>query len=242
MARPAFNWAKLDRTNLTELFGELRGQLVNRKVTINQAGQLIRRHIKKHLPVSVTCSRYAPVKSNQMWIGGVYYSNFDLKKRKRFIEVQLAFSQKEKHIEFTDYYFAKTARRFADLILHELIHCRQYRSRKFKEIYGYQSQALCARERKEQEYYADPDEMGAYAFNIACLLRDRFGNNSKKINHYLNNTPRRYKRVSSWQDFLKAFNWDHDHFLVKRMKRKINRQLEMADLGRPFRTTNFLTY
>lgn len=242
MARPSFNWAKLDRQGLVDLFGQLRPQLANCRLTINQAAQLIRRHIKKHLPVSVTCSRYAPVGSNEMWIGGVYYSEFDRKKRKRFIEVQLAFSQKEKYIEFNNYYFAKTARRFADLILHELIHCRQYRARNFKEIYGYQSEALYARDRKEQEYYADPDEMGAYAFNIACSLYDKFGTNSKKINHYLNNTPRRYKRASSWQDFLKAFNWDHDHFLVKRMKKKIIRQLEMARLGRPFRTTNFLTY
>lgn len=244
MARPAFNWARLDRASLTALFGELRSQLVNRRVTINQASQLIRRHIKQHLPVSVTCSRYAPVGSNEMWVGGVYYSEFDRKKRKRFIEVQLAFNERDRRIIFNDYQFYRAAQRFSDLILHEIIHCRQFRARKFKSIPGYQSDAAWARDRREQEYYGDPDEMGAHAFNIACELSDRFDKDAKKINGYLNRTPRRNKDHlrSTWQSFLKAFNWDHNHPLVQRMKRKVNRQLEMANIGRPFKTIDYLTY
>ena len=81
--------------------------------------------------------------------------------------------------------WTKMCRLFADTVLHEIIHTRQYRARNFKDIPGYESTAYYAKDRKEQEYYGDRDEMGAFSFNIACDMIDRFGNDRKVIQKYM---------------------------------------------------------
>lgn len=242
MARAAFNWAGLTRSVLIKQLSELRDRVVDQTISVTELTRLLKKHIRSHLPVSITSSRYAPVPRNTIWLGGVYDSELDRKKRKRFIEVQLAFSPQDRRLHFSHYRFHRLCRRYADLILHEVIHCRQFRARKFKAIPGYQSTAIYAQDRREQEYYGDLDEMGAHAFNIACNLVDRYGLDRKKCIHYLNNTPRRYKKATAWQDYLQAFNWNHGHYRVRKMKTLIIRNLEMAATGKPFRNNNFLTY
>jgi predicted Zn-dependent protease len=93
-----------------------------------------------------------------------------------------------------------------------------------------------------QEYYGHRDEMGAFAFNIACDMIAKFGYDPKAIRQYMDSTrPRRHKH-SSYTKFLSAFDYDHDHIKVRQMKQKIMKQLEYAAIGRPFKTTNYLTY
>ena len=84
--------------------------------------------------------------------------------------------------------------------------------------------------------------MGAFSFNIACDMLDRFGNDPKEIKKYLNSIRAKRHKNSSWYDFLSAFDWDLDHVKVHQMRRKIFKQLEYAEIGRPFKTTTHLTY
>jgi hypothetical protein len=41
---------------------------------------------------------------------------------------------------------------------------------------------------------------------------------------------------------MKAFEYDHAHPKVCQMKRKIMKQLEYAEAGKPFKTSTHLTY
>ena len=132
--------------------------------------------------------------------------------------------------------------RFADVFMHELIHMRQFRSRNFKAIPGYQSKAELARDRKEQNYYGDRDEMGAYAFNTACELLDRFGYNPTRIIRYLDGFECSRHKNSWWYQYMKTFDWNHNHPIIRRMRNLVLRQLENAYLGKPFKTTDHLTY
>lgn len=242
MRRQAFNWSLLDRTTLYSMIYRLKDQLVGQRLSIDNATSIISKHIKQHLPVRVTSSRFKPVKNNEIWIGGLYHSDYDRKGYTRFIEVQLAFTELSDTIKLSKYRFERICIVFADIMLHEIIHCRQFRARNFKEIPMYQSTAQYAKERKEQEYYGDRDEMGAHSFNMACDMIDKFGWDPTSILDYLDHTPKRHSRPSTWQRFLKAFNWDQNHPKVRQMKRKIMNQLEYAQNGKPFRTTNYLTY
>ena len=242
MERKPFNWSLLDRSLLYAMMHKLKPKIVGKRLTIDESTKLLSTHIKKHLPVKVTSSRYKEAKKNEIWIGGLYHSDFDRKGYTRFIEVQLAYPPNIDTIKITDYRWNRICTVFADLVLHEVIHCRQFRARNFKTIPMYQSTAQYARDRREQEYYGDRDEMGAHSFNIACDMIDKFGWDPTSIRDYLDNTPQKKRNPSSWQRFLKAFEWDHNHPKVRQMKRKIMNQLEYAQAGKPFRTSNFLTY
>lgn len=242
MSRKAFNWSALDRAALYAMLYKLKNELVGQKLSIDNLLSILSSHIKKHLPVRVTSGPYKPVLKNELWIGGMYHSDYDRKGWTRFIEVQLAYCESENTITLTNYRFKRICVVFADIMLHEIIHCRQFRARDFKPIPMYQSNAQYAKDRKEQEYYGDRDEMGAHSFNMACDMIDMFGWNPKAIANYLDKQQPNRKRKNMWQRFLAAFNNNHNHPKVRQMKRKIMHQLEYAQIGKPFKTPDYLTY
>ena len=213
MTRRAFNWSELDRNMLYSMLYELKSKIVDKRLPIAEIISIVSKHIKAHLPIKVTSSRFKPVKSGEVWIGGAYHSYLDNLGNKRFIEVELVFPTAADTMKTSLYRWERMCRLFADTVLHEIIHTRQYRARNFKDIPGYESTAYYAKDRREQEYYGHRDEMGAHSFN-----------------------------PNSWGRFMKAFEYDHSHPKVVQMKRKIMTQLENAYLGKPFKTANHLTY
>jgi len=83
--------------------------------------------------------------------------------------------------------------------------------------------------------------MGAFSFNIACEMIDKFGYDPVAIRHYMDTLTSRTRR-GTFTKFLATFDWDHDHVKVQQMKKKVLKQLEYAAIGRPFKTTTHLTY
>ena len=242
MARQAFNWSLLDRNTLYSMLYSLKPEIVDRRLTIGEITKQISKHIKSHLPIKVVSYRHKPVKPGQVWIGGAYYGDLDKAGKMRFIEVELAFPTDAKTMKTSLYRWERICTLFADTILHEIIHTRQYRARNFKDIPGYESTAYYAKDRAWQEYYGHRDEMGAHAFNIAQMMIDKFGWDPKAIRTYMDsNIPKRV-RPNDWGRFMKAFEYNHNHPKVQQMKRKIMTQLEYACLGKPFKTPNHLTY
>jgi hypothetical protein len=242
MARQAFNWSLLDRNTLYSMLYSLKSEIVDRRLTIGEITKQLSKHIKAHLPVKVVSSRYKPVKPGEVWIGGAYYSHLDKAKKKRFIEVELVFPVDVETMKTSLYRWERICTLFADTILHEVIHTRQYRARNFKDIPGYESTAYYAKDRAMQEYYGDRDEMGAHSFNLAQDMIDKYGFDPKAIRDYLDSPIPKRVRPNGWGRFMKSFEYDHNHPKVIQMKRKIMTQLENAYHGKPFKTTNHLTY
>jgi len=242
MTRRAFNWSALDRDMLYSMLYELKSKIVDKRLPIAEINSMVSKHIKAHLPIKVTSSRFKPVKPGEVWIGGAYHSYLDTLGNKRFIEVELVFPTTANTMKTSSYRWERMCRLFADTVLHEIIHTRQYRARNFKDIPGYESTAYYAKDRREQEYYGHRDEMGAHSFNLAQELIDKFGFEISDIKEYLDSPVPKRVRPNSWGRFMKAFEYDHSHPKVVQMKRKIMTQLENAYLGKPFKTTNHLTY
>jgi len=242
MTRKAFNWSALDRNMLYSMLYELKPKIVDKRLPIAEITSMVSKHIKAQLPIKVTSNRHKPVKSGEVWIGGAYHSYLDNLGNKRFIEVELAFPTTANSMKTSLYRWERICRLFADTVLHEIIHTRQYRARNFKDIPGYESTAYYAKDRKEQEYYGHRDEMGAHSFNLAQDMIDKFGFETKSIKDYLDSPVPKRVRPNGWGRFMKAFEYDHSHPKVKQMKRKILNQLEYAYAGKPFKTTNHLTY
>ena len=242
MAREAFNWSLLDRNTLYSMLYELKPEIVDRRLPISDVTSIISKHIKAQLPVKVRSHRHKPVKKGEVWIGGAYYSDYDKQGKKRFIEVELAFPTSANTMKTSLYRWERICRLFADTILHELIHTRQYRARNFKDIPGYESTAYYAKDRAWQEYYGHRDEMGAHSFNLAQDMLDKFAWDPTAIRDYLDSPVPKRVRPNGWGRFMKSFDYDHNHLKVIQMKHKIMTQLENAYYGKPFKTTNHLTY
>ena len=242
MSRKAFNWSLLDRNTLYSMLYELKPEIVDKRLSIGKITSLLSKHINSHLPVKVTSNRHKPVKKGEVWVGGAYYSDLDNQQKNRFIEVVLAFPTTAETMKTSLYRWERLCRLFADTILHEIIHTRQYRARNFKDIPGYESTAYYAKDRAWQEYYGHRDEMGAHSFNLAQDMIDKFGWDTRAIKEYLDSPVPKRVRPNGWGRFMKSFEYDHTHPKVCQMKHKIMRNLENAYYGKPFKTTNHLTY
>ena len=242
MARQAFNWSLLDRDTLYSMLYSLKPEIVDRRLPIGEITRQLSKHIKTHLPIKVVSHRYRPVKPGQVWIGGAYYSDLDKAGKKRFIEIELAFPVNANTMKTSLYRWERICTLFADTILHEIIHVRQYRARTFKDIPGYESTAYYAKDRAWQEYYGHRDEMGAHSFNLAQDMLDKFGWEPTAIRDYLDSKVPKKARPNGWGRFMKSFDYDHTHPKVIQMKRKIMTQLENAWYGKPFKTSTHLTY
>ena len=240
--RRDFNWSQLDRTNLYTMLYQAGGDLVGKKMPVKTLHKRLSAHIKSCLPVTVKKWQYDTKQARGFpYMGGSYDSVLDKKGKKKFIEIVLSYNPLDTEIRITRYRWTRLCSLFADTVLHEIIHTRQYRSRNFKDIPGYESTAYYHRQRVDQEYYGHRDEMGAHSFNIACEMIDRFGYDPVAIRHYMDTLTSRTKK-GTFTKFLATFDGDHDHVKVRQMKKKVLRQLEYAVIGRPFKTNTHLTY
>ena len=242
MARQAFNWSLLNRDTLYSMLYSLKPEIVDKRLPISEITGIVSKHIKAHLPIKIRSHRHRPVKKGEVWIGGAYYSDDDKQGKKRFIEIELAFPTTADTMKTSLYRWERVCTLFADTILHEIIHIRQYRARNFKDIPGYESTAYYAKDRAWQEYYGHRDEMGAHSFNLAQDMIDKFGVDPKAIRECLDSKVPKRVRPNGWGRFMKSFDYDHAHPKVRQMKHKIMTQLENAWHGKPFKTPNYLTY
>jgi hypothetical protein len=241
MARKPFNWALLDRENLYTMLYELKPYIVGKRLAIKTLQKLLSDHIKWHLPIKVTLKRDISHEKGVVYIGGTYYSGYDIDDR-RHVEIVFSYRNTDSKIKLSETRWDRMCRLFADTMLHEIIHVRQYRTRSFKDIPGYESTAYYARDRREQEYYGHKDEMGAFSFNIACELYDKFGDNFDAAKHYLDTNLAKRAKKTCWHKYMKTFDWNHNHPVIRSMKKKIIRNLPYAQIGKPFKTPDHLTY
>jgi len=241
MARKPFNWALLDRENLYTMMYELKSLIVDKRLAIKDLQKLLSAHIKLHLPIKVTIKRDSSHENGVVYIGGAYYSSYDIDDR-RHVEIVFSYRNTDSKIKLSETRWDRMCRLFADTMLHEIIHVRQYRTRSFKDIPGYESTAYYARDRREQEYYGHKDEMGAFSFNIACELYDKFGDNFDAAKHYLDTNLAKRAKKTCWHKYMKTFDWNHNHPVIRSMKKKIIRNLPYAQIGKPFKTPDHLTY
>ncbi len=242
VVRKPFNWSLLTRDALFCMLNNIQGKVVDKRLSVEKLHDIMGKHIKQHLPIKIKMDRDPKNDKGYVYVGGTYYSISDKQETGRYIEIIFSYNSNQQYFKLSRHRWLRLCTLFADTMLHEIIHCRQYRSRNFKAIPGYLSTAYYARDRKAQEYYGDRDEMGAFAFNIACDLYDRFENDFDSAAKYLDsNQYKRHKRTTFYK-YMETFGHNHNHPIIKKIKRKAISQLPNVEFGKPFRTTNYLTY
>ena len=240
MKRSKFNWSILDRQGIIDYCFNLYPELVDQELTVAQFHSKLSRHVKKYMPIKTLKSRDSKVGENWVWCGGTYFSDLDKAKR-QCIELVFVYNLFQDHIAISKRRFRRLCYTIADTILHEIMHMRQYRRRKFKELPDYASTASRAQKRQEQGYLGNSDEIDAYSFNIACELLDKFDSNPKKVINHLNESQRDVRRAHScWRMYLKAFDYDHKHPIIQRVKKKVIRYIPHALNGKPYRNKDWI--
>ena len=235
-----FNWSTLDRETIASFMLSLAPEVVNTELSIAAFHKKITNHLKKLVPVRFKKNGNLRVEPNQCWVGGCYYSDRDCEKTKS-IEILFEYPLFEETICINSKRYKGMCFTIADTILHELIHMRQFRRRKFKILPDYASNAEKTEVRMEQSYLGCSDEIDAYAFNIACELVTKFGFHESQIIKYLNeNQKGKNRRHNSWRMYLKAFQHDHNHPIIQRVKKKVVRYLPQAYIGKPYRNKDWI--
>ncbi len=239
--KPVFNWSILDRDTLAEYLWSLRFAVVDKEIPVKKFHSLLYKHITKNLPVKVVKKVDFKVGKNEFFIGGTYYSEDD-RSRKKCIEILFVYNPFIETIKISRKKFMRACLCFADTLLHEIIHMRQFRRRKFKNLPEYASNAEKTEQRLEQSYLGCTDEIDAYGFNIACELLERFDYNQKQVIRHLN-VQQKGKRGKNdcWKMYLKAFDHDHNHEIIKRVKKKVIRYLPHAEAGKPYRNKDWIS-
>ena len=135
------------------------------------------------------------------------------------IELILVTNSRDSHIIIDESLFEIISTRLADTLAHEMIHMRQARARDFiiADIPESQNSEL----NETQQYLANPDEIDAYAHNIANELsehpnpRDILSNpKSITLQHSIN----------LWA-YLTAFNKDLSNPIIRKLLKKVYRHL-----------------
>ena len=213
---------------------------VNKDLTIDQFHKKITNHIKKYMPIRSRKSRETQVDFGRVYVGGVYHTMYDMERQKS-IELCLAYNPFDEKVPMTTRRFNRFCVRVADVLLHEVIHMRQARKRKFKNLPGYSSKAESTKQRKEQEYLGDNDEIDAYAFNMACELHEKFKGDMNKIVEYLNSEQKGKRRhYDTWRTYLKAFDYDQNHKIIKRIKKRSIYYLSRSQIIKPFQSKDWI--
>ena len=236
-----FDWSSINRYELTEYVWSLYQNLINKVMSTEKFHRILGNHIKKRVPIKLKKWTDTKVDNNCVWVGGAYYSDLDKEKQKP-IELIIVYKNKNDTIKITPKNFHRTCHTVTNTIMHEIIHMRQYRRRKFKVLPAYNSTAEKTEQREEQTYLGCSDEIDAYGYNIACELLWKLKNDTDKVIDYLNEDQRgKQRNHNSWRMYLKAFNHDHEHPIIKRVKQKVVRYLPNALYGKPYRNKDWIS-
>lgn len=236
----SYNWSEWDKQSIIDMVMLIKDDLVGHNLTIDQFHNKLSKHIKYWMPVRTRKSQELQVEPTYVWVGGVYHTDFDIQRQKA-IELCFAYSLADTKLAYTGRRFNRLCSRIADVLLHEIIHMRQARKRKFKHLPGYSSTAESTKQRQEQEYLGDNDEIDAYAFNMACELNEKFNGDMKRIVNYLNEEQKGKRRhYDTWRTYLKAFNWDQNHRIIKRIKKRSIYYLSRTQVSKPFHSKDWI--
>lgn len=145
--------------------------LIGRKMTPRNLVKTLGKHLNQHHPVRVKL--YSGEKGSlglgEFTIGAEYDPGLDELKKKQFIIDFIMNYPKTMPVLITVEMAAKLTIDLLETLVHEYEHQRQYRTRRYR-MHGnkYTSKHKDQAVRSEQEYLGDPDEIGAYAANIAA--------------------------------------------------------------------------
>ena len=191
--------------------------------------RVLMNHIKKLAgrQTIITTSKSEVVDPNTVGINA-YYDPDEDEEGEIPIEVVLVFNPNDKLITMNRVQWREFAAELIDYLQHEMIHQYQYRARGYQPTRAYVSKAKDAEQKKQQEYLGNPDEIEAYAHNLASELeRKTKGNLDQQLRLLRNFAGTALTRDQagrllspSLYGYFKDFNFDINHPVLKSLMKK----------------------
>lgn len=211
------------RKEILEILEELKPNIVNQFLTIDEFIQNYGVFIGTRFNVDVKHAEASQIEPNDMDLNGYYDGGLD-----EFgdipIEVFLITNPMQDVIVLDNDQFDIISRRIADTLSHEVIHMKQYRARDFLEVETVGYIDIEDEDEENRYYLSSPDEINAYAYNIANELLDR---------HEITTVLEKLNRVSSIQiedsinlwAYVQAFEKNTNHPVIKKLVKQVYKQV-----------------
>jgi hypothetical protein len=172
-----FNCApKLDKTvviptrnDILPILEEIRDDVVNCFIPMEEFVQNLGVFIGKRFNIIVKHVASPQVDSNDVGFSSFYDGGLD-ENNEVPIEIYIVTNPADDMMIMDTETFDRMIRTISDNLAHEMIHMYQYRTRDFWEPGPVYVPDDCTEEEENLIYLSDPDEIGAYAHNIACEL------------------------------------------------------------------------
>lgn len=183
--------------------------LIGKKVNPRTLARKLTKHLNQYHPVRVKLhSDNVMLEPGDFTIGAEYDSDLDEHHKKQFIINLIINHPKHMPMEITGDFADRFTIELVEALIHEHRHQHQYRTRKHLLNRGYVSKHTDLAIKQDQEYLGQPDEIDAYAANIAArfyLLKDKLKEDD----------------VTSWdlRQYYKVFGPYHP--VIKRLLKKI---------------------
>lgn len=227
---------KLDKTvvvptrkEVLEIFEDIKPSIVNQFYAVDELIQNLGLFIGNRFNIDVKHAETAQVDQNDIELNGYYDGGLD-EVGDIAIEIFLITNPMQDVMLIDEKQFDSITRKIADTLSHEVIHMQQFRARDFLEVerweFGGESYEEEYDEDEENRWYlSSPDEINAYAYNIANELLDR--NSYTQVIEKLNKVRdiAIEDSVNLWA-YVNAFSKDVNHPVLKRLIKKVYKSLD----------------
>jgi pyrimidine operon attenuation protein/uracil phosphoribosyltransferase len=206
------------REQVRNICNDLKPQIVDQIFSIDNIVEVIGHFVAKRFRVSVLHAQAWEVDPTELNINAFYDPERD-EQQKPSIELILVTNPNDSHLILDDDLWNLFVNRLADSLAHELIHMFQARSRNFLFVEHRQHRTIALDE--NLVYLSDPDEIDAYAYNIATELREHPNPLSKLTNPAAVSVN---DSINLWA-YIQAFSKDIKNPVVKRLLKKVYKNL-----------------
>jgi hypothetical protein len=211
------------RKEVLEIFEDLRHDVINQFHSVDDLMQLNGGFIGKRFNVDVKHAEATQVDQNDIELQGFYDGGLD-EVGDIPIEIYLVTNPMQDVMIIDRETFESITRKISDTLSHEVIHMQQYRARDFLEV----DRIIYVEDEDEEEenrcYLSSPDEINAYAYNIANELLDRHDLPAIKEKLEKLTEIKIEDSVNLWA-YVQAFSKDSDHPVLKRLVKKVYKSL-----------------
>ena len=208
------------RHEVLRVLGDLDDKVVDVMFPAGDIIGLIGEFIATRFRVDVVGSEANEVEINDIAVNAYYDPDLD-ERKKIAIELVLVTNPNTNYIMFDDTSWLMFCLTIADSLAHELIHMRQHRQRCFEDVS--QRHATAFNEHPDAaEYLSDPDEIDAYAFNIAQELKIH-PNPIQKLNQLKD--IKLEDSINLWA-YVQTFDKNPDHPVIRRLLKKVYKNLK----------------
>lgn len=218
------------RKEVLEIFEDIKPSIVNQFYAVDELIQDLGQFIGNRFNIDVKHAETAQVDQNDIELNGYYDGGLD-EVGDIAIEIFLITNPMQDVMLLDEKQFDSITRKIADTLSHEVIHMQQFRARDFLEVEkwefggdGYEEEDYDEDE-ENRWYLSSPDEINAYAYNIANELLDR--NSYSQVIEKLNKVKdiAIEDSVNLWA-YVNAFSKDVNHPVLRRLIKKVYKSLD----------------